>query len=213
MKKPVYIIGAAGQAREIYDYLIALGWTGIVFAVDDEYIEHSIDLPAKVIPISTLQDERAIDVVIGVGAPTVKRAMVGKLKDANFVKVLSSESFIGQNVQIGDGSVVAPMAVITNNTKIGEHVSVNIGATISHDCVIGDFATISPGAHLAGRVELGDGVFVGIGAVIKNGIKVASGCVIGAGAVVVEDITEPNTVVIGNPAKKLKINADWLDEI
>jgi serine acetyltransferase len=38
----------------------------------------------------------------------------------------------------------------------------------------------------------------------KQGIKIADRVTIGMGAVVTKDITEPDTVWVGNPARKLE---------
>ncbi len=62
-------------------------------------------------------------------------------------------------------------------------------------------------------MNIGAGVFIGIGATIKNGLSIASGSVFGAGAVVIKNIETENCVYVGNPAKMLRTNEDWLYEI
>lgn len=53
-----------------------------------------------------------------------------------------------------------------------------------------------------------DDVWIGAGAIILNGVTIGKGAVIGAGSVVTKDI-EPYTIVVGNPARKIKsINVD-----
>lgn len=51
-------------------------------------------------------------------------------------------------------------------------------------------------------VRLGDQVFVGVGAIILPGVTIGSNVVVGAGAVVTHDIPD-NSVVVGNPARKV----------
>lgn len=52
-------------------------------------------------------------------------------------------------------------------------------------------------------ITICDDVWIGAGAIILNGITIGKGAVVGAGAVVTKDI-DPYTIVVGNPAKKIK---------
>ena len=48
-----------------------------------------------------------------------------------------------------------------------------------------------------------DDVWIGAGSIILSGVTVGKGAVIGAGSVVTKDV-EPYTIVVGNPARKIK---------
>lgn len=54
-----------------------------------------------------------------------------------------------------------------------------------------------------GGVRIGNDCWIGAGAIILNGITIGDGSVVGAGAVVTKDV-EPYSVVVGNPAHKIK---------
>ena len=54
-----------------------------------------------------------------------------------------------------------------------------------------------------GGVKIGNDSWIGAGAIILNGLTIGEGAVIGAGAVVTRDV-EPYTIVVGNPAHKIK---------
>lgn len=209
-KSEVGILGAGGQAREVEQYLDDQGIKPTFFAVDAEYVG---DSPGRIDILSPTEFEAVTPVIAAIGAPEVRRQLVKEWKGGEFYTVIANEAYVGESVTIGEGSIIAPRAVLTASIEVGSHVIVNVGATISHDCVIGDFATISPGAHVAGSVELGPGVFVGIGATISNGVKVAEGSVIGAGAVVIKDVVEKNSVVVGVPGGVIRINEGWLSEV
>jgi acetyltransferase EpsM len=60
-------------------------------------------------------------------------------------------------------------------------------------------------ARLAGKVTVDDGAYIGINATISNDIHIGAWSVIGAGAVVIRDV-EPGAVMIGNPARVLRMN-------
>src|SRR5262249_33594836 len=45
----------------------------------------------------------------------------------------------GSEVQIGEGTLLAPHVIVTTQVRIGSHCILNVKASISHDCVIGNF--------------------------------------------------------------------------
>ena len=52
--------------------------------------------------------------------------------------------------------------------------------------------------------KLGKNVDVGVGAIIIGNVEIADNCVIGAGALVTKSFTEPGSVIVGNPARRIK---------
>ena len=86
---------------------------------------------------------------------------------------------------IGDRVSIAPRVIITlishaNASKIRSAVSIRRGG-----------------------VRIGNDCWIGAGAIILNGITIGEGAVVGAGAVVTKDV-EPYSIVVGNPAHKIK---------
>lgn len=61
-------------------------------------------------------------------------------------------------------------------------------------------------------IILYDHVWVGTGVTILKGVKLANGCIVGAGSVVTRKHLTPNTIIVGNPAREVKDNVDWLME-
>jgi len=209
MNQAVGLLGSGGQADEVESYLgpdrpVAFR------AVSAEYLDGKA---ANQINLEQPGEQPDVPVIAAVGAPGLRREMVGKWPFDNYYTLVDEGALVDAQAKIGEGTIIAPMAVVTTNAVIGKHVIINIAATISHDAVIGDYVTISPGVNIAGRVTIGAGAFIGIGAVISNGVSIAAGCVIGAGAVVMEDITEANSVAVGVPAKVISRNEDWLHEL
>ena len=105
---------------------------------------------------------------------------------------IASDVIITQNfvynrgmLEIGDRVSIVPHVIITlishaNASKIRSAVSVRRGGVkICNDC------------------------WIGAGVIILNGLTIGEGAVIGAGAVVTKDV-EPYTIVVGNPAHKIK---------
>jgi len=198
-----------GQADEAESYLVNSEVD--FFALSEKYIQE--DKPQQINIVNPSEYQKTLSVVAAIGSPAVRKSMVQQWPGERYFTIRASMSYIDKSAKIGDGSIIAPYAVITTNVEIGQHCIVNITASISHNSTLGNYVTVSPGARIAGNVKLGDGVFVGIGAVISNGLKIASGSVIGAGAVVVKDVLEENSVLVGIPAKVIKHSDGWLYEV
>ena len=79
--------------------------------------------------------------------------------------------------------------------------------SIHKDCIIGENVTIRQGCSIAvsnGKTPvIGNNVDIGISAIIMGDIKVGDNAVIGANSLVCHDV-DKNTVVVGNPAKKIR---------
>lgn len=112
-------------------------------------------------------------------------------------------AWVGQEVEIGEGTCLAPGSIVTTRTHIGRHCILNVKATVSHDCEIGDFVNLNPGATICGGVQIGADSYIGAGATVINNIAIGEGVIVGAGAVVVEDIPARVTAV-GVPARIIK---------
>jgi sugar O-acyltransferase (sialic acid O-acetyltransferase NeuD family) len=153
-----------------------------------------------------LQKEKDTDVVICVGAPSLRRKIAQKLKQnprLHFPELILSHTAICEDVAMGEGCIVSMDARISTNVRLGHFVFLNTGSKICHDGVVGDFVTLSPDATLAGAVTVGVGSEIGLGAKVIQGIRIGENVVVGAGAVVIRDI-EGNRTVAGVPASRIK---------
>lgn len=145
------------------------------------------------------------DIHIAIGNNKTREKIQSQLETAGATIpiLIHPSAVIGENVELGKGTVVMAGVVINCCSRIGKGCIVNTSVTIEHDNVIEDYAQISTGAHIAGTVRIGRNAWIGIGVVIVNNINITSECIVGAGAVVVRDIIETGTYV-GIPARKIK---------
>ncbi|WP_062351713.1 acetyltransferase [Bacillus kwashiorkori] len=204
MKNKLLIIGASGHGKVVADIAIKMNkWQSIAFLDDDKGIKSSMGL--EVIGTSddvfTHIDEYEIFVGIGNNATRQRIHEMLETVGASIPVLIHPNAVIGEQVEIGFGTVVMAGVVINCCTSIGKGCIINTGSSVDHDNKIEDFVHISPGAHLAGTVKVGKGSWLGIGSVVSNNVNITSGCKVGAGSVVVKDISESG-VYLGIPAKK-----------
>ena len=130
----------------------------------------------------------------------------------------------GDHIYIGKGCLFTPQ-----NIELGSHLYFGANCVIQSvhgDIFIGNHVMFGPGVHIHGGnhrydvpgvymdtlekhygddppVVIEDNVWIGANAVILSGVTIGSGAVIGAGSIVTKDV-EPDSIVVGNPAKKIK---------
>lgn len=205
MSKQIVIIGASGHGKVIADIAKKNGYTDIVFLDDNTSLSECNGYPVKG-SCKDAADFREYDFIVGIGNCKIRQKIQNDLsKNGNrFVTLIHPEAVIGENVFLGEGTVVMAGAVINPCSRIGRGSIVNTCASVDHDCEIGEFSHISVGAHVAGTVKIGDRTWIGAGATVSNNLVIAGDCMVGAGAVVIKDLSESDTY-IGIPAKKMVV--------
>ena len=195
------IIGAGGFAREVYWSLSLIERVGSVFFVDDKYYDSKDKL---ILPISQF-DPNEYEVVVAVGNPEDRFNIVKRLPKETkyFTHIHKSCQILGNDVEIGEGSIICAGTIITTNVKLGKHTHLNLQTTIGHDCEIGNYFTTAPGAKISGNCIINDCVYIGTNSSIKEKIKINSHVTIGLNAGVVKNIDEPG-IYVGVPTKKIK---------
>lgn len=191
------LIGAGGFAREIKAHMNDFSMKCFV---DDKYYKKNTD---NILPLSEF-DATKYQALIAVGDPRGRFDLVQRLpKDTKyFTFIHSSAILLGNDIEIGEGSIICAGAILTTNIKIGKHAHINIQSTIGHDCTIGDYFTTAPGVNISGNCKIYDMVYVGTNAAIKQELTIHSGATIGLNAGVVKHIEESG-IYTGVPAKKL----------
>ncbi len=206
MQKQIGLLGNGGHADEV-----AASYEGEVLfrAVSEKYMNARAAVNIEKPPAEDMN----VPVHAAIGAPKIRKDLIQLWPGNQYETVISRTAVVDDSARIEDGCYVAEGAVITTNVALGMQVIVNVGASIHHGCTVGEYTTISPGVHIGGNVTIGRGVFIGIGATVSNGVSISDGVVLGAGAVLIVDADTENGVYVGVPAKLVKVNEGWLDEI
>ena len=209
----VVAIGAGGHGSEMNAYMADLrraGWRGefLGFLDDTQPAGHSgdMELLGSIADFAARWRSSAAEFryIAAIGdnqgrrnvAARVDELFAGELRPWTLIHPFA----VAGPSAIGEGTLLAPGAVVTARARIGRHCILNVKASVSHDCEIGDFVSLNPGVTICGWCRIGDGVCIGAGATVIDRIRIGEGAIIGAGAVVVRDIP-PNVTAMGVPAR------------
>lgn len=204
-KQRLLIIGAGAMAREAYQYatesLLNFEFAGFLDSRSSVLTDFSGYPPV----LSSVEDYNLStdDVFLcAIGDPVHRRHYVEAIlsRGGRFISIIHPQAYIGRNVSIGQGCIIAPSVVLTCDVTIGNHVIINVQSSVSHDCIMGDYVTISPGCHLAGGCQVDEGTFLGCHSALIPRTHLASGIFVAAGAVVVESEPRLNVRLMGIPA-------------
>lgn len=209
--KKILIVGAGGFGREVYNWIKDSrekypDWQVEGFLDDNllalkEY-NYEVGVISTVLDYQPQENEH---LVMAIGSPKIKSELVNLLKHkgAKFETFIHRTAIIGENVKIGQGSVLCPNSIITCDAVIGEFVTINCGSGTGHDASVGDYSTLSGQVDITGFARVGKRVSIGSSACILPGVIIEDDSAIGAGSVVVRNVREGSTV-FGNPAKCIK---------
>ena len=212
----LFIVGAGGFAREIYELLItpsnkAMTDTNqpplfkVLGCLDDN--PHALDGKGTDLKIvGTIRDFEIRPehrFVMGIANPATKEKLAQDLlaRGAVFADVIHPWVHLCRGSSYGRGFVAYPGATLGPDAHLGDFVTL-LATGLGHDATVGDYCTISSYCGINGNVHLGNRVFVGGHAVILPGVKVHDDAYVGMGSVVVSHV-KAGTKVFGNPAKRM----------
>lgn len=126
--------------------------------------------------------------------------------------------YVGRDVNIQKGAVIAPDLIIGNNSGIGLNCKLEGGVKIGNDVMMGPDVLMYTVNHkhdsletpmrLQGKenirpIVIEDDVWIGARVIILPGVTISQGCIIGAGSVVTKSFP-PYSIIAGNPARIVK---------
>ena len=149
-------------------------------------------------------------------APDVK--LGANVKLSKFINLYGCE--IGDDTKIGAFVEIQKNASVGKNCKISSHTFICEGVAIEDEVFIGHGVTFTndlyPRATTSGgqlqteedwKVEptlVQRGASIGSGATILARVTIGENAIVGAGSVVTKDVP-PNTIVVGNPARVIRV--------
>lgn len=215
MSRPVVIFGAdtfGSLARHCLTH--DAGRQVAAFTVDAAYVSGDKHDGLPLVPFEHLPERfppEDYDILLALGYTRMNALRQERLARAHAIgyqatSYVSSRSSVWLDTPILDNTCIYEHSILQSYVTLGENVIVRAGANIGHHGRIGSHCFIASGVVTGGRVKMGERCFIGLGAVIRDGVTLGPRCFIGAGAVVLAD-TEPDSVYVGNPARKLDKNS------
>ena len=132
--------------------------------------------------------------------------------------IVGDQACVRERVTLGDDVVVGRGSLIENDTTVGALTKIQADAYITAYSTLEDSVFIAPcvvttNDNFMGRTEarhalikgptIRRGARIGAGAVLCPGVEIGEEAFVGAGAVVLDDVAQ-RTVVVGNPARKIR---------
>ena len=209
--KKIIIVGASGFGLELLEWIKDINEQAASWEIKgfiDDNLTALEGIKSEYSVIGTIKDWRPAGNEVfacGLAFPDIKIKVVTQLKSkgALFETIIHPSTIIGDNVQIGEGTVIAPRSLLTTNVKVGSFVTF-LSSDAGHDSSIGDFSTLSGKCSINGHVEIGQRVYLGNGSLIYPGKKVGDDAFVGIGSVVIGNV-KAGTKVFGNPARRIDL--------
>lgn len=212
----IVILGTGGNCVDILDALLDINAAApeprfqCIGFLDDDPATHGTHV-CGVPVIGELKRARSITdalFVNGIGSPQNfwrKPEIIGTtgLPEDRFVSIIHPSAQVSAFASIGVGTVILQNSVIASNAKIGKHVMILPLSVVSHDSVIRDYSTIAGGVCLSGNVRAGYACYFGSRCAVRENLTVGDYVLCGMGSNVLADVPS-NSVVVGNPARRLR---------
>ena len=204
----------------------AIVYPGTKLGEGVKVLEHAVvGKQPSLSPRSTAKRDPLEPAVIGDGTIVSTGAVVFAGTTIGARVILGDQSCVRERVVVGDDVVIGRGSLVENDTTIGAMTKIQAEAYITAYSTLEEHVFIAPcvvttNDNFMGRTvrrhelrkgpTIRRGARVGGGAVLCPGIEIGEEAFVGAGAVVTKDV-EARTLVVGNPARKLRdVPADEL---
>jgi sugar O-acyltransferase (sialic acid O-acetyltransferase NeuD family) len=220
LARTLVIIGAGGLGSEYLWVAAAMNatpgghaaaplWDIVGFADDSLHKRASVVDDYRV--HGTIEETAAqwtgapISFAVAVGNNSMREQLVVRAEAAGWIPatLVHPSVIMARDVQIGDGTYIAPGCVLCPGARVGRHVIINTHVSVGHHSVLEDYAQICPGARVNGDCRVGKYGFLGSNASLTQGVAVGDAGVVGANSHAVRKVAAGATV-IGCPAVTLR---------
>jgi acetyltransferase-like isoleucine patch superfamily enzyme len=201
----------------------AVVYPGTVLGEGVKVLEHAVVGKQPVLsPRSTARREDLPPAELGDGTVVSTGSIVFAGTRIGARVIVGDQACIRERVTLGDDVVVGRGSLIENDTTVGAMTKIQADAYITAHSTLEEHVFVAPRVvttndNFMGRTErrhelmkgptIRRGARIGGGAILCPGVEIGEEAFVGAGAVVVDDVP-PRTLVVGNPARKLRDVSD-----
>jgi sugar O-acyltransferase (sialic acid O-acetyltransferase NeuD family) len=176
----IIIIGAGGQGLELLDIIIqnrTFDFAGFVdpkFRLKSEYCGYKIIGDDDDLDSIRSQGIRYAAIAAGWLNISLTKKLINKVLEAGFIlpNLVHPTAYIYPTAILRGGVQIYSNAVVGANADIGFGTVIQNLALVSHDSLIGTAVFIAPGAKIAGNVEIGDYAIIGMNATVYLRVKI-----------------------------------------
>jgi sugar O-acyltransferase (sialic acid O-acetyltransferase NeuD family) len=146
--------------------------------------------------------DRALWFFCAIGDNKSRAAMVERALKLGWrpATLVHPSAILDRSVEIGGGSFIGPLVVVSWNARIGAHVVVDAHVSIGHNAVLMDFCEVFAGARINGNSQVGEHALVGCNGTLLPGTLVGRGAVVGANSLA-HGVVAPDTTIVGVPPR------------
>lgn len=161
IKPSIFIVGAGGHGKVVYDAIISQNYYEVAGFVDDN-IEVGTEITAGTRIICS--QKRVLDLkakveyfIVAIGNNLVRKTVYEQLLPYfTPATVIHKSSAIGSGVTIAKGTVVLAQAVINSMSQVGENTIINTGVIVDHECIIGNHVYLKLGTIVTNSCVVDD---------------------------------------------------------
>jgi sugar O-acyltransferase (sialic acid O-acetyltransferase NeuD family) len=204
-QRPVVILGAGHQGRNIHD-ILTLRRVPVLGFLDDTKPPGGRINGVKVLGGFALARDAALlrraAFIVGIGDNRIRCRLFDEIIacGGKIASAIHPDSSISPSARLGRGVYVQAFADIRANARVDDFALIEGAALVGADVTVGKAASVGPGSQLTARASLGEGAFVGAGVAVIGPAGVGDYAVVGAGAVVIGDVPS-GVLAVGVPSR------------
>lgn len=204
------IVGAGGFSLEAIWLAKTMNTASVadwkIIGLSDEHVSKGtvmggfpvLGSPTEV--VASLDEETFFHVAIGTNEVRLRLADYFISQGLKPATLISPNSEIADDVQIGAGSFVGRFASVGPESILGEQTMLSVHAVVGHEAHIGAGAQLCPGSVVTGRCRVGKGAFLGSNAALQPGITVGDWARVSANTFAAADV-EPGVTLATMPGR------------
>lgn len=202
------ILGSGPHALEIFDIALRTNLRAPTWNVVGFVAANPAVLPQSLhgLPVLSLSDALAHHPAARL-VPEFEWPRKQDLPRDRLATLIDPTVFVASTSHIGLGCVIYPHCYVGAHAWIGDFLFCLADTVINHNDFIAEGVTLTSGVILAGDVRVEADCYLGQGCTVRELVTIGRGSLVGMGSVVLHDVP-PNSVMAGNPARRLHARAD-----